>query len=490
MIEKQRSRESIEDIVEESGVKNIQDLVDAITIVKEGLVLVPNNDFTVSLGSGSLISRDALDNEIDSDFIAAQTPLTFDIMLSDGTIDTAATTTIDFTRTDNGDGTTTVLPANNDAAFPELFINKAGNAVMLLGQQFYASIGIARQTYFSERKVIPAALNGYIKVGGFVGRKDASNLQATNVYPVYTSKFGEINIGGGESLSTELLKTPVADLTALKALVNPLDGEVRQITSELPSVVFYTFNTAATTGETADDGTTGFWNILEGSVVSTSEDRDVVLIYEDGTDNTLYPFSTGETWADIKANYEQLRFDITTSDAGQPLVVPHTVYFTPADFELFQSNAGRHIVSANGVEINVNTVVDADTGFTYQQSSGDTASGGRMRFRVTGVKAQKTVVDPALVPVEDQSALGYFDTGNKRQQWGRVANSPGGIAQVNFPVPMANTGYGISIVAGNGSHVEMTYINDTTTGFQAVVRDTAGGAVDTSFAWSIVGLKP
>jgi len=95
-----------------------------------------------------------------------------------------------------------------------------------------------------------------------------------------------------------------------------------------------------------------------------------------------------------KANYENLRFDINTSDAGVNSVRPYTIYIPASRLEQYENLTGWSLLSANGVTININAPVDADTGFTYQQSSGDSASGGRMGFRVSGIKKSFTVVRP------------------------------------------------------------------------------------------------
>lgn len=38
------------------------------------------------------------------------------------------------------------------------------------------------------------------------------------------------------------------------------------------------------------------------------EENEVSLIDVDASNGTLYTFSTGETWAEVKANYERLIF--------------------------------------------------------------------------------------------------------------------------------------------------------------------------------------
>jgi len=51
----------------------------------------------------------------------------------------------------------------------------------------------------------------------------------------------------------------VADVKALEEVINPTDGLVIQVLSELPIVSMYVFNTGVTKGIGAADGTTGHW---------------------------------------------------------------------------------------------------------------------------------------------------------------------------------------------------------------------------------------
>ena len=121
------------------------------------------------------------------------------------------------------------------------------------------------------------------------------------------------------------------------------------------------------------------------------EPTDVVLIDVDAADNQLYVFSTGETWSDVKANYETLRIDLTVSDAGVNAIRPESLFFPPAYLEQMLTQSGFLLHSGDGVSVDLDAVSDTDTGFTYQQSSGDSPSNGRMQFTVTGVRKKYTV---------------------------------------------------------------------------------------------------
>ena len=156
-----------------------------------------------------------------------------------------------------------------------------------------------------------------------------------------------------------------------------------------------------------------FWKLTEMSGGDIAgEDRDVTLIDVDASNNTTYPFSTGETWADVKANYDDLRFDINVSDAGVQNVKPFSIYIPTDKLELFMSNAGWALVNHHGVQVWINTPSNTSTGFTYRQSSGDAPTNGRMQFRVTGIKKAKTVVRP-----EDEDRTISTTEVNTGRQW-------------------------------------------------------------------------
>lgn len=131
------------------------------------------------------------------------------------------------------------------------------------------------------------------------------------------------------------------------------------------------------------------------------EDADVVLIDVDATNNTFYPFSTGETWADIETNYENIRFDINVSRSGSTNIRSMSAVINPRTFQALASQSGYWITQAlSGAAATVNSPSDTDTGFTYRQSNGDAPTSGRMQFRVTGLKKKRTVVRPEDATVQ------------------------------------------------------------------------------------------
>ena len=132
------------------------------------------------------------------------------------------------------------------------------------------------------------------------------------------------------------------------------------------------------------------------------EDSEVVLINADASNNVLYPFSTGETWADIKANYTHLRITGNVSVSGSNNVKPYSFNFDPNVHTLPSGMSGARIDiddSHNGVTSYLNFPSDTDTGLTYRQSGGDAPTSGRMQFKVVGVKKQKTVTNPDSITI-------------------------------------------------------------------------------------------
>ena len=144
--------------------------------------------------------------------------------------------------------------------------------------------------------------------------------------------------------------------------------------------------------------------------VTEVEDAEVTLIDVDATNNTLYPFSTGETWAQVKANYTHLRITGNASVSGSNNVKPYSFDFDPNTHTLPQAMSGARIdidSGHNGVTAYLNFPNDADTGLTYRQSGGDVPTGGRMQFKVVGVKARKTIAGISVSNADTVAAGTY-----------------------------------------------------------------------------------
>ena len=112
---------------------------------------------------------------------------------------------------------------------------------------------------------------------GYFGRYlTAYTTPANDLDVLETAKIYTVSNGGS------LFRDPVADIAALKAVLNPSDGETRQVLAYLPDSVYYTYNTASKTGVTPNSILdVGRWNIpnfsesitnvARGGVASASE---------------------------------------------------------------------------------------------------------------------------------------------------------------------------------------------------------------------------
>lgn len=229
----------------------------------------------------------------------------------------------------------------------------------------------------------------------------------------------------------------------------------------------------------------------------TSEDTHVKLIDTEIVDNVLYPFSTGETWADIKANYEYLIFTGNQSQLGASSVRPYSLSFTPQNMELLWTNVGSALVidsNNNGVVIVIDPVNNASTGFRPQMSSQDAPGDGRMQMTVIGVRKIQTTVIGNTTPIDDQSASSYLDIGNTRIQWGSDISTIDGDENFTFPHPFA-TGSEPNVVITrtvnqNNVSSSLGLLGPAiSTGF-TINRDNAIDGAGETFNWQAIGVKP
>ena len=149
------------------------------------------------------------------------------------------------------------------------------------------------------------------------------------------------------------------------------------------------------------------------------EDLDTTLINVDGTNGATYTFSTGETWAEIKQNYERLIFTGNASRSGTAQIRPYSFILDLSSQPLAFGQSGYRIDLTNdySVTIWIDTPNDASTGFTYRQSGGDAPTSGRMQFTVVGQKSKKTVslsnqLEVDLTGAADGDNARFADNGN------------------------------------------------------------------------------
>lgn len=167
----------------DEGVENIGDFLSAIGIIAQGLEITPNANLTFDISGGALYQYNSATDSIDTFIFSGGTPAVFDIIDVQGNIIVPVTSNIDFTRINaGGSPILTTLPANNDASYIEIFMNMSGDIKIIFGQVFYATLGLATRLYFSEVKILPPLLDDYIRIGGFLGRKDTVSLQTNSAF--------------------------------------------------------------------------------------------------------------------------------------------------------------------------------------------------------------------------------------------------------------------------------------------------------------------
>jgi len=117
--------------------------------------------------------------------------------------------------------------------------------------------------YAKSKTIVDVDQNATLEVGDLVFLPDETDGRLPGIYRYdgtnYIFKFG---------ITKSLLKEPKVTVSGITSIVSPEDGEVRQVTSVLPVIRHYVFNTSAINGLSADDGTVGKWNILSDTKVS------------------------------------------------------------------------------------------------------------------------------------------------------------------------------------------------------------------------------
>ena len=234
----------------------------ALGAIKKGLGQILTADLKLNVDMGSLYVYDKTKMSYTKKDIALQNNAEFDIIDTTGADIETNKTEIDVTSYDNN-GTVTALSRSTHATFIKFYITSGGRLKQMRGTVEYTSLNKASYTYMSE-EIPNLSDNDLYFIGGILVKKSCTDLSDPNqARVIYASKLGESQVGSAGSIYA-LLKAPVSDIAELKAIEAPEDGEVRQLTDNLPNTSFYIFNTLATTGIAPDDGTIGNWNVLEG----------------------------------------------------------------------------------------------------------------------------------------------------------------------------------------------------------------------------------
>ena len=235
-----------------------QDVFDNVVgAVKDGILLTPQDvGLKLTTTSGKLVIYNNDKHGYEEYPIVQSDPITFQYIDDTGApVDGTDLQDLDTTQYENN-GTLTTLNRNSRASFQKIYIDKDGKYWVRRGTKQYATMNAAKRDYAFEQV---DQIDGLYYLGGVIIRKDATDIKSNKAELVFASKFLEPILTSNSS--DEMLYTePVTDLTALKAVELPLDGETKQVLDTLPLVTLYTFNKDATRGIAADDGTPGFWN--------------------------------------------------------------------------------------------------------------------------------------------------------------------------------------------------------------------------------------
>ena len=217
----------------------------------------------------------------------------------------------------------------------------------------------------------------------------------------------------------------------------------------------------------------------------------VTLIDVDARNNTLYPFSTGETWAEVKANYDRLLISGNASRSGIAQIRPWSlvVDLGPGANAVTQSGFQFDLHSYAGVSIAAAAPTDTGTGLRYFQSGGDAPTDGRMQFTVVAVRAATAggAADGTTVTLIDGGVKYSDGTRSRMELAGRESNATEG--EVVFPEAFAAT----PVVSGTpqragGLPIDCTILTVTTTGFTyKMARGSTDAPLGAVLMWTATG---
>jgi hypothetical protein len=289
-----------------------------IGAIRKGIDLVTTDDMKLNVSEGHFIAYNSDIMAYDKFDISAINGATFNYIDKDGTVVDSGVTDIDPIHIYK-DGAKTEITKSYHASFQKVYIDLSGNLKVIRGDIDYPSHDKA--TYRSIAEEIPM-IDGLHYIGGFILKKSCATLDSNRNRTVYASKLGESQIGV-PSGSISKLKEPVENLTDLKGIESPEDGEIRQELSTLPIITLWAFNATADSGEEADDGTVGYWNKLESSSKRKTESITADTIAEVDTDYTV-DTSGGDVTISVTAPIDSLNvgkfFSVSKSTADKNIV--------------------------------------------------------------------------------------------------------------------------------------------------------------------------
>lgn len=167
----------------------------------------------------------------------------------------------------------------------------------------------------------------------------------------------------------------------------------------------------------------------------------------------------------------------TLPNIGKALLLP----VNRGTNETIQSFAGGIFTAPSDMSVKLR-IVASDGTATMRGQNFSSAS----IQEVTGV-----ALDPALVPVNDQTDSGFFDLGTARYQWG-IAPAGSGFRTITFPAPFANTSYAFttSVAYVDATPRVVVHNAPTTTSIQVRAQSTGGSESTAEVRWIAIGRKP
>ena len=207
--------------------------------------------------------------------------------------------------------------------------------------------------------------------------------------------------------------------------------------------------------------------------------------------------SLNESWASIVANYDEVRFQLTSPVSGTNYT--HTLDVkTNALDGVGIKRLAMYGDGTNGLIIDITAANFATDEFTYVPSG----LFGLGAVDVYGVKAQKTVINTTDIPVVNQSSQvdgGLLKWNATLEAYEPFSGAVGGIIEsgqgstgngpgsVTFAAAEADTNYRVFVTptsGGNGQTVCVT--GKTTTGFTVYAVDVNGAPRTLNFDWMII----
>lgn len=189
-----------------------------------------------------------------------------------------------------------------------------------------------------------------------------------------------------------------------------------------------------------------------------------------------------QTWGSLAAEYDRVEFEFV-STAGT-LIIRNSETISTASWV----DSTRTVLNADDTTI---VVRDMDIAGTTANLflSGSVSQGD---LNIYGIKAQKTVINEATTPTNDQAASGYFDIGAMRLPWG-TEDADGTVKTFAASFAAAPQVTVTQSDASGGSDRIPTAESISTTGFTLTSWNTGSNTVSNigeTCSYFAIGLKP